>query len=65
LDDECSPVGCPGANLIRAPLIRRTLGFAAGSSSSSKVSRFRGAKCVSATAIDLRDFERLDHRVIS
>src|SRR5277367_1000522 len=35
---------------MRAPLIRRTGGFAAGSSSSMRGSRLRGGKDVSATA---------------
>ena len=38
----------PGANLMRAPLIRRTVGFAAGSSSSRSGSRLRGGNCGSA-----------------
>ena len=44
-------VGWPGANLMRAPLIRRTGGFAKGSSSSMRGSRLRAGKDVSAMVV--------------
>jgi hypothetical protein len=46
-----SPVGCPGANLMRAPCTRRTGGFAEGSASFNRGARLSGLKRASTTII--------------
>ena len=59
LSDAVNPVGCPGANLIRGPLIRRTVGFAAGSSSSKRGSRFEQPGSAMSAIGDVTHFETL------